>query len=99
MKFKNLLCLIFVLAFSGNSLIVCENSFGAGKPFTSVNDLKKKAEKLFNEEKYGEAIESYSQLLSLEPQSPVYNYCYGVCILFAGRDKSQAISFLETAAK
>ena len=99
MKFKKLLCLISVLAFSGNFLIVCDNSFGAGKPLTSVGDLKKKAEKFFNEEKYGEAIESYSQLLSLEPQSPDYNYHYGVCLLFAGRDKSQSISFLEVAAK
>src|SRR4051812_38758191 len=81
-------------------LFVCLSSFSfAQKSPTSVNDLKKKAEKYFNDEKYQDAVQLYSQLLSLEPQSPVYNYRYGVCLLFTGKDKTQAGGYLEAAAK
>src|ERR1043165_5867086 len=101
MDFKRLLCyfsvLLFFFNFSVNPLEA--DSSGTDRPVSSVGDLKKKGEKLFNDEKYGEAIEIYSQLLSLESQSPVYSYRYGVCLLFAGKDKSQAISYLETAVK
>jgi len=80
-------------------LIFVSNFSIAQKSPSSVNDLKKKAEKFFNEEKYNEAVPFYSQLLSLESQSPVYNYRYGVCLLYTGKDKTQAAVFLESAAR
>src|SRR5947209_12671228 len=71
-------------------LFIFISSFSvAQKSPTSVADMKKKAEKYFGDEKYQDAVQLYSQLLSLEPQSPVYNYRYGVCLLFTGKDKTQ----------
>src|ERR1043166_7776459 len=57
-------------------LLIFISYFSLAQKYNSplANDLKKKAEKLFNDEKYDEAIQKYSQLLSLDPQSPLYNY-------------------------
>src|SRR6187200_256300 len=73
-------------------------SFGQKSP-TSEADLKKQAEKLFEKESYQEAVPMYSQLLSLYPRDPVYNYRYGVCLIMSGQDKTGASSYLEVAAR
>lgn len=64
----------------------------------SENDLKKKAERFFNSGEYEPAMPVYSQLLSLYPKDPVYNYRYGVCLIKAGKDKVNAIGYLEFAS-
>lgn len=40
----------------------------------------------------------YSQLLSLYPKDPIYNYRYGVCLIKAGKEKVNAIGYLEYAS-
>lgn len=58
----------------------------------------KKAEELYEERKYAEAMPLYSQLVSLYPKEAGYNLRYGVCLLHADRDKSAGLKFLKYAA-
>src|SRR5688500_18957317 len=71
----------------------------AQKSPASESDLKKQAEKHFENESYQEAATMYSQLLSLYPREAIYNYRYGVCLLMSGQDKTGAAAYLEAAAK
>ncbi len=60
--------------------------------------LQKKAEQLFNKEEFVDALPFYSQLLSVYPENPVYNYKFGVCTLMADRhDIKKSIKYLEFA--
>jgi hypothetical protein len=70
-----------------------QNSFG------SEEELKAQAAKLFDADEFEEAYPLYSQLLSLYPKDPTYNFRLGVCMLYASDDKEKAIPFLEYAAK
>ncbi len=67
--------------------------------YGSEEEVKKQAQKLYEEDQFAKAMPLYSQLLSLYPKDPNYNYKYGVCILFAGADKEKPIAFLEFASK
>ena len=79
-------------------LIHCSDSFSQNV-FTSEYDLKKQANKLFENEEYIKAYPLYSQLLSLYTKDAQYNYRFGACLLFASSDKAKAIPYLEFAAK
>jgi len=59
--------------------------------------VKLNAQKYFDEENYKEALPLYSQLLSLYPKDPNYNYKYGACYLFATTDKDKALKYLQFA--
>jgi len=66
----------------------------------SEDDLEKQANELFDSEKYAEAMPLYSQLLSLNPTNPEYNYKYGATALFGDADKKEeAVKFLKFATK
>jgi len=67
--------------------------------FSSEDDMKKQANKLFDDEEYTKAYPLFSQLLSLYPKDAQYNYKFGTCLLFAGNDKGKAIPYIEYAAK
>ncbi|MBI4931201.1 MAG: PD40 domain-containing protein [Bacteroidetes bacterium] len=67
--------------------------------FSSEDDLKKQANKLFEEEDFTKAYPLFSQLLSLYPKDPQYNYKFGACLLFSSNDKEKAIPYIEYAAK
>jgi len=69
------------------------------KTFTSEEDLKKEARKLFDNEQYTEAYPLYSQLLSVYPKDPNYNYRFGICMLYTSENKEKPISYLEYASK
>ncbi len=71
----------------------------AQKTFTTEEDLKKEAQKFFDNEQYAEAYPLYSQLLSVYPKDPNYNYRFGICMLYASDDKEKPISYLEYASK
>lgn len=60
-------------------------------------DMREKAEALFEEEKYNDAFTLYSQLLSLNLQSPEYNYRFGACHIYTDREKEQALKYLSFA--
>ncbi len=87
------------LSFSFLIFCLCSASLLAQKSPASENDLKKQAEKLFQNQKYEDATPMYSQLLSLYPREAIYNYRYGVCLLMSGKDKTGAATYLEAAAK
>lgn len=63
-------------------------------------DLKEKADKLFEKEQYVEATSLYLRLLSLHPKDVSYNFKYGTCLLFNSDDKKkQALRYLNFAVK
>ncbi|MES2838214.1 MAG: hypothetical protein V4667_11865 [Bacteroidota bacterium] len=80
------------------SLCFFSSAFGQGKVATE-EDIKKTANKNFEEQNYAAALPMYSQLLSLNTKEVLYHYRFGVCNLYAGKDKTKPISFLEYAAK
>lgn len=61
--------------------------------------LRAKADALFTEERFAEALPLYSQLVSLEPGDRRLNYHYGTCVLHGGGDREKAIGFLKYAAE
>ena len=52
--------------------------------------LRAKADGLFDGKNYIEALPLYSQLVSLSPSDRVLNYRFGTCLLFGGTDKDKA---------
>jgi len=80
-------------------LLTAQVSF-AQADYKSEAELKKKAEDYFSKQDYVSAMPLYSQLLSLSPKDPKYNYRFGVCIMFADRrDTEKPIRYLDIAAK
>ncbi len=67
--------------------------------FKSQDDLKKSAERAFAAKDYVKATPLYSQLLSTVPKDAMYNFKYGVCILYTNNDKSKCLKYLQIAAK
>ena len=65
--------------------------------FGSEEELKTQAAKLFDDDQFEEAYPLYSQLTSIYPKDPNYNYRLGVCMLYASDDKEKPIAFLEFA--
>lgn len=65
--------------------------------FGSEEELKAQASKLFDEDEFEEAYPLYSQLTSIYPKDPNFNYRLGVCMLYASDDKEKPIAFLEFA--
>ena len=86
----------FLLLFLG--LNVLNIKVFAQNDFKSEDDLKKQADKLFEEQKYQEALPLFSQLLSLYQKDPVYNYKYGTCMLYATEDKEKPLMYLGFAS-
>ena len=65
--------------------------------FESETEMIKKADKLFEQKQYAQALDYYSQLVSLHAQDPNYNFKYGTCLLYASSDKEEALKFLKFA--
>ncbi|MDX9932494.1 MAG: hypothetical protein RB294_07915, partial [Bacteroidales bacterium] len=65
----------------------------------SVGDdlqVKTEADRLFAEQKYGEAFPLYSQLLSIHRKDPYYSYRFGVCLLYTDRrDPEAPLKYME----
>ncbi|MFN3874293.1 MAG: tetratricopeptide repeat protein, partial [Flavobacteriales bacterium] len=59
--------------------------------------LRAKADQLFAEQRYAEAMPLYSQLVSLSPSDRTLNYRFGACLLHGSADKEQAIGHLRFA--
>ena len=83
-------CLFFILGF-----------FCSLPGFTQVkneDEVKKQAEKYFDDEEYNLAYKLYSQLVSNYPKDPELNYRLGVCMLYTESDKKKPYSYLKFAA-
>jgi hypothetical protein len=78
---------LFFLSFEAN----------AQGSFKSEAELKAYADELFKEQKFTEALPSYSQLLSLHPTSAEYNYKYGACMLYGDANKEKSFQHLRYA--
>ena len=65
--------------------------------YSSKEELKEAANKMFEEKDYGGSLKLFSQLLSTYPKDPNYNYKYGACVLFGSRDKDEALHYLKFA--
>ncbi|MBK9175705.1 MAG: PD40 domain-containing protein [Flavobacteriales bacterium] len=59
--------------------------------------VRAKADQLFLEQRFAEAMPLYSQLVSLTPGDRNLNYRFGACLLFGNADKEPAISHLRFA--
>jgi len=79
------------------ALLLCVTTVELQAQFSSEEDLKKEAGKLFDEEKFTDALPLYSQLLSLYPKDPNYNYKYGACSLLGSNDKEKPLKYLKFA--
>lgn len=63
----------------------------------SDSDLKLSGEANFKKKDYAAALPSYSQLLSIYPTDPLYNYRYGVCLVETNTQTSKAVNYLTFA--
>lgn len=82
--------LLLLIAFS----MVSTRSMFAG---SNEGQRFREAEKLFHTKQYEKAMPMFAQLVSSHPKNYKYNYYYGVCLLVAGKDKSQALNYLDKA--
>ncbi|MDG1476041.1 MAG: hypothetical protein P8Q14_02745, partial [Vicingaceae bacterium] len=73
-------------------------SLGAYAQYSSKEELKEAADKMFEEKNYTGSLKLFSQLLSTYPKDPNYNYKYGACVLFGERNKDEALRYLKFAA-
>lgn len=67
--------------------------------YESEKELKEAAEEYFVSRDWAKAKPLYAQLLSLYPQDPAYNYRFGACVLYADKDKQEALKFLGIATR
>ena len=66
----------------------------------SESEIRKNADKLFEQEEYVEATPLYLQLLNLYPRDAELNFRYGTCSLFNDdKQKKDALKFLNAATK
>ncbi len=63
------------------------------------DELKKQASAYFEDEDYNSSYKLYSQLVSLYPKDPVYNYRLGVCMLYTEPDKKKPFMYFQIALK
>lgn len=63
------------------------------------DEIKKQANVYFEEEDYNNAYKLYSQLVSLYPKDPEYNYRLGVCMLFTEPDKKKPFLYFQIALR
>ena len=76
------------------AIFCCSASYSQIK---NEEELKKQAQKYFEEEEYNLAYKDYAQLVSLYPKDPEFNYRLGVCMLFTEPDKKKPYSYLQLA--
>lgn len=84
--------LFFVLLFSG---VVAAGV--AQKNDSRETELREKAQSHFDNSDYAEAMQLYSQLLSLHPASADYNYHYGASLVYGDADKEKSFKHLRFA--
>ena len=64
----------------------------------NIEDTKKQANKLFEDESFTEAYKLYAQLVANFPKDPEYNYRLGVCMIYSEADKKKCLPYLKQAA-
>lgn len=59
-----------------------------------TEEMKERANELFEKEQYVEATPLFLQILSLEPKEADWNFKYGACLLFNSGEKKKSIRYL-----
>jgi hypothetical protein len=91
--------LFFITILQSPIPVSAQSSDANNAAHETENRLKKAATKYFEEGDFIEAYPLYSQLLSLYPRDPNYNYRFGACLLFTKADKNKAVDYLEFSVK
>ncbi len=90
---------VFVYIIIFFSFLIFSVPISGQTTFKSQDELKKKANEYFKKGEYTLAFPLYSQLVSIYPRDPDYNYRFGVCLLIANkRESAKSIKYLEFAA-
>ena len=63
----------------------------------SIDETKKQANKLFEEEEFTQAYKLFSQLVANFPKDPDLNYKLGVCMIYSEADKKKCLPYLKFA--
>lgn len=90
MKKKLILLVLLVCVLFTNSITALAGNMSEGQ-------RSKTAEKYFLSKQYDKAAPLFAQLVSSNPKNYKYNYYYGICLLIVGKDKNQALPYLEAA--
>ncbi len=85
--------LLFVLLIN---LLATSNLFS--QQFKNEQELRKEADRLFEEDEFTKAYNLFTQLVSLYPKDAELNYKLGVCMLYSEADKKKCFSYLKLAA-
>ena len=86
---------LFTVVLLLSAMFASVGTIKAGGP--SEHQRAKTAEKFFLAKQYDKAAPLYAQLVSSSPKNFRYNYYYGICLLIIGKDKNQAMPYLEMA--
>jgi hypothetical protein len=97
--FKHIICFKSIHIGCLYVLLLLFSSFQTFSQLKNEDELKKQANILFEEEDYNQAYKSYSQLVSLYPKDPEYNYRLAVCMLFTEPDKKKPFTYFQIALK
>ena len=85
--------LFFLLLFN-----LLANSNLLAQQFKNEQELRKEADRLFDEDEFTKAYNLFTQLVSLYPKDAELNYKLGVCMLYSEPDKKKCFSYLKLAA-
>ena len=86
--------LFFIFLFN----LLINNNLNA-QQFKNEEELRKEADRLFEEDEFTKAYNLFSQLVALYPKDPDLNYKLGVCMLFSEPDKKKCFTYLKFAAQ
>jgi len=64
---------------------------------TNIEDTKKEANRLFEDDEFTGAYKLYAQLVANYPKDPVYNFRLGVCMIYSEPDKKKCLTYLQSA--
>lgn len=87
---------VFFIGFILINLLLSSNL--NAQQFKNEQELRKEADKLFDDDDFTKAYNLYAQLVALYPKDPELNYKLGVCMLYSEADKKKCFSYLKFAA-
>ena len=96
---KVLAVFIFMVFLYPGNVNAQDNTAKNNAAHETENRLRKAANKYFEDGNFIEAYPLYSQLLSLYPRDPNYNYRFGACMLFTKADKNKAVEYLSFSVR
>src|SRR6267154_2175281 len=64
---------------------------------SNIEDVKKEANKLFEDDEFTDAYKLYAQLVANFPKDPEYSFRLGVCMIYSEPDKKKCLPYLQFA--